>query len=87
MGIRFRDEIADVLKSASASPLLWRERQEGFRRINCPVFTRYVAYVIRGDALVVVAIVHGHRAPGTGILAQAARWMSERERRSTRETY
>lgn len=64
LGIRFRDEIADVLKSASASPLLWRERQEGFRRINCPVFTHYVAYVIRGDALVVVAIVHGHREPG-----------------------
>jgi plasmid stabilization system protein ParE len=64
LGIRFRDEIATVLQSASASPQLWRERPEGFRRINCPVFTHYVAYVIRGDALVVVAVVHGHREPG-----------------------
>lgn len=63
LGLRFREEIATVLQSASVLPLLWRERPEGFRRINCPVFTHYVAYVIRGNALVVVAVVHGHREP------------------------
>lgn len=64
LGMRFREEVATVLHAASAAPLLWRERPEGFRRINCPVFTHFVAYVIRGDTLVVVAIVHGHRKPG-----------------------
>ncbi|MEX2581573.1 MAG: type II toxin-antitoxin system RelE/ParE family toxin [Verrucomicrobiales bacterium] len=64
LGSRFREEIAAVLQSASASPLLWRERPGGFRRINCPVFTHYVAYVIRGEALIVIAIAHGHREPG-----------------------
>jgi plasmid stabilization system protein ParE len=64
LGRRFRDEIATVLQAAATSPLLWRERPEGFRRINCPVFTHYIAYVIRGDALVVVAVAHSHREPG-----------------------
>lgn len=64
LGLRFRDEIAEILKAVSASPFLWRERPEGYRRVNCPVFTHYVAYVIRRDTLVVVAIAHGHREPG-----------------------
>ncbi len=64
LGLRFRDEIAEVLKNACGAPYLWRERAEGYRRINCPVFTHYVAYVIREETLIVVAIAHGHRQPG-----------------------
>ncbi|MEO8614397.1 MAG: type II toxin-antitoxin system RelE/ParE family toxin [Luteolibacter sp.] len=64
LGRRFRDEIAGVLNTAASAPLLWRERKAGYRRVNCPVFPYYIAYVIREDFLVVVAVAHGSREPG-----------------------
>jgi toxin ParE1/3/4 len=64
LGIRFRNEIAAVLLTVMSAPYLWRERRGGFRRVNCPVFPYYLAYVIREDLLVVVAVAHGSRRPG-----------------------
>lgn len=64
LGKRFRHEIAGVLQTAASAPLLWRERKAGYRRVNCPVFPYYIAYVIREDCLVVVAVAHGSREPG-----------------------
>lgn len=64
LGKRFRDEIAGVLNTAASAPCLWRERKAGYRRVNCPVFPYYIAYVIREDFLVVVAVAHGSRKPG-----------------------
>jgi hypothetical protein len=31
--------------------------------VNCPVFPYYIAYVIRGDRIVIMAVGHGHRRP------------------------
>lgn len=64
LGLRFGDEIADILGTAANAPYLWRLRPEGYRRINCPVFPYYIAYIIRDDALVVVAIAASRRLPG-----------------------
>ncbi len=64
LGQRFRDQIAEVLRIVITAPYLWRERSGGHRRVNCPVFPYYIAYVIRDDALVVVAVAHGSRRPG-----------------------
>ena len=64
LGKRFRDEIAEVLKTMASAPCLWRERKAGYRRVNCPVFPYYVAYVIREDFIFVVAVAHGSRSPG-----------------------
>jgi len=64
LGKRFRAEIAGVLNTAARTPLLWREREAGYRRVNCPVFPYYIAFVIREDFLVVVAVAHGSREPG-----------------------
>lgn len=64
LGMRFRDEIAAVLTAAARVPCLWRERKAGYRRVNCPVFPYYIAYVIREDFLIVVAVAHGSRKPG-----------------------
>lgn len=64
LGIRFRDQIADILKVVITAPYLWRERTSGYRRVNCPVFPYYIAYVVRDDALVVVAVAHSMREPG-----------------------
>jgi plasmid stabilization system protein ParE len=64
LGKRFRNEISTVLNLAANAPLLWRERKAGYRRVNCPVFPYYIAYVIREEVLIVVAVAHGSREPG-----------------------
>ena len=64
LGGRFRDQIAEVLRIVMTAPCLWRERSAGYRRVNCPVFPYHIAYVIRGDLLVVVAVAHDSREPG-----------------------
>ena len=64
LGRRFRDEILQVCGLIVQQPLLWRERVGGYRRVNCPVFPYYIAYFIRGDLIIVVAVAHSHRRPG-----------------------
>ena len=63
LGFRFREEVFHVLHQISSDPTLWREREGGYRRVNCPVFPYYVAYVIREEAVLVTAVAHGHRKP------------------------
>ena len=63
LGVRFRDEISNIISRIAEDPMLWREREGGYRRVNCPVFPYFVAYIIRGEAIVIVAIGHGHRKP------------------------
>jgi plasmid stabilization system protein ParE len=63
LGLRFRDEIAETLDWIGRYPELPRLRKKGYRRVNLHVFPHYVAYVIRGSKLWVVAIAHGHRRP------------------------
>jgi plasmid stabilization system protein ParE len=64
LGSRMRDEISKIIRTVAIAPYLWRERGSGYRRVNCPVFPYYVAYVIRGRSIVVVAVIHGSRKPG-----------------------
>ncbi len=64
LGIRLRDEIAHVLDRIAEDPLLWRECSGGYRRVNCPVFPYYIAFLIRENKIIIVAIAHGHRKPG-----------------------
>lgn len=64
LGRRLRDEIATILNTVATAPYLWRERSAGYRRINCPVFPYYIAYVIRDSRLVVVVIAASRRKPG-----------------------
>ena len=63
LGVRFRDEVAHVIKHIVADSCLWRERPGGYRRVNCPVFPYYVAYFMRNEKIVIAAIAHGHRKP------------------------
>jgi plasmid stabilization system protein ParE len=64
LGQRIRDEVSQILRAVSGAPYLWRERSAGYRRVNCPIFPYYGAYVIRGNSIVVVGVVHGSRKPG-----------------------
>lgn len=63
LGRRFRDEISHVCAAIRKDPFLWRERPGGYRRVNCPVFPCYVAYIIDGEIVFVAAVAHGHREP------------------------
>lgn len=63
LGLRFRDEVASVVEWILRFPELPRMRRNGYRRVNLRAFPHYVAYVIRGDTIWVVAIAHGHRRP------------------------
>ncbi len=64
LGKCLRDEVASMLITIASAPYLWRERAAGYRRVNCPVFPYYVAYVIRDGVLVVIAIAASRRKPG-----------------------
>lgn len=63
LGVQFRIALESVCAAIVRHPLLWRERPGGFRRVNVPGFPFYVAYIIRGEHLVVTAIGHGSRHP------------------------
>lgn len=64
LGARFRDEVAHTVSRIAEDPTLWREREGRYRRVNCPVFPHFVAYIIREEKIVIVAVGHGHRKPG-----------------------
>ena len=52
-----------IVSRIAEDPILWREREGGYRRVNCPVFPYFVAYIIRGQKVIVAAVGHGHRKP------------------------
>ena len=64
LGSRFKAEIAGVIERILLNPYRCAERTGGFRRVNCPVFTYYIAYFIRSEKVIIVAVAHGRRKPG-----------------------
>lgn len=63
LGSRFRDEVVAAVDWISRFPQAPRLRPKGYRRVNLRVFPHYVAYIVRGDTIWIVAIAHGHRRP------------------------
>ena len=63
LGARFRDEVAEVCGAVLQHPLLWREREGSYRRVNFPVFPYYLAYFVRGERIIIAAIAHASRHP------------------------
>ena len=64
LGVCFREEIESTAAAILLHPLLWRQRPGGYRRVNLPGFPFYVAYVLRGERVRIIAIGHGARLPG-----------------------
>jgi hypothetical protein len=44
--------------------LLWRLREEGWRRVNLPGFPYHLAFIIREDVALIVAVSHHACQPG-----------------------
>ena len=63
LGRRFYGEVIGCLDWIAANPTLPRLRKD-HRRLNLKVFPFYVAYVVEGDLVWVLAIAHSHRRPG-----------------------
>jgi plasmid stabilization system protein ParE len=63
LGVRFRTEAESVFDRILRTPELPRLRRGLYRRVNFPAFTHYAAYIIRQEAIWVVAIAHAHRRP------------------------
>jgi hypothetical protein len=63
LGVRFRNEVALVVDWIEQNPDVPRLRPKGYRRVNLRIFQHYVAYVIRGNTIWIVAIAHAHRRP------------------------
>jgi plasmid stabilization system protein ParE len=60
---RFDLAVDDVVSAIFVNPTLWRERRGGYRRVNCRKFPYYIAYVVRGQTIVIVAVAHARRKP------------------------
>ncbi len=63
LGARFRHEVEDACAAIVQHPLLWRLRDEGWRRVNLPGFSYYIAFIIREEVVPVVAVSHHSRHP------------------------
>ena len=63
LGWRFRMEVVEAVRWIEQNPDLPRLRERNYRRRNLHAFPHYVAYVIRGETVWIVAIAHGHRRP------------------------
>ena len=63
LGWRFRQEIGQVIDWIVEHLFVLRERACGYRWLNCPVFQPYVAYIVRGETIFIVAVAHGRRFP------------------------
>ena len=63
LGIRFKEEVDRFLEKIQEAPLLPRLRKNSYRRVNLSVFRHYIAYIIRGEILWVVAICHSSQKP------------------------
>jgi len=63
LGSRFRNEVAEAVDRILRHPELTTLRPKGYRRVNLHTFPHYIAYIIRGDSIWIVAIAHGYRRP------------------------
>lgn len=63
LGWRFRNEVLSAVNRIFRHPELPRLRPKGYRRLNLRVFPHYIAYVIRQETILIVAIAHAYRRP------------------------
>ena len=63
LGHRFYREVIACLEWIAENPAVPRMRMD-YRRVNLKVFPFYIAYVLEGDSVWVLAVAHSHRTPG-----------------------
>jgi hypothetical protein len=63
LGVRFKLEVDQFIGKIVADPMRPRLRRKCYRRVNLSIFRHYIAYVVRGDIVWIVAVCHAHRMP------------------------
>jgi plasmid stabilization system protein ParE len=63
LGSRFRNQVEKACAAIIENPLLWRKRSGGYYRVNLPGFPFYIAFILRKDRILVVAVGHASRRP------------------------
>ena len=63
LGLKFKEEADQHINWILSNPTVSRLRKRSYRRVNLKVFPYYIAYIIRGEILWILAIAHGHRKP------------------------
>ncbi len=63
LGRRLWHEADEHILWVAQNPEVPRLRAGGYRRVNLRVFPYYIAYIIRGEVLWILAIAHTHRRP------------------------
>jgi len=61
LGGRFLDEASELFRGLAVNPHLYAVRFADIRRVNFHSFPHGVFYFIAGEAVVVLAVMHGHR--------------------------
>ena len=64
LGAIFNQQVRDACESLRSTPLIYRERDEGFRRKNLGRFPFYLGFVIREKRILILAVAHSHSRPG-----------------------
>jgi hypothetical protein len=63
LGYRIWLEVDAHMEWITQNPLVPRLRDGGYRRVNLKIFPYYIAYIIRSDDIVAVAIANARRKP------------------------
>ncbi|WP_442875405.1 type II toxin-antitoxin system RelE/ParE family toxin [Desulfobacula sp.] len=63
LGLKFKEEADQHINWILSNPTVSRLRKRSYHRVNLKVFPYYIAYMIRGETLWILAIAHGHRKP------------------------
>src|SRR2546428_13545331 len=60
----FREELRQAIDAVAANPRAWARYGTRARRYVFPRYPFSLVYILRGDAIEVVAVAHGRRRPG-----------------------
>lgn len=63
LGLRLKDEIRKVMIWIANNPEVSSLRLSGYRRVNLKVFHYFVAYVIKNEVILILAVAHSHQYP------------------------
>jgi plasmid stabilization system protein ParE len=64
LGQRFADEFRNALKQVIEHPLMWAVLEAPYRLRRLKRFPYGLLYDVRGEVIVIVAVMHLHRRPG-----------------------
>jgi plasmid stabilization system protein ParE len=65
LGLKFEEEVKSTIQRIAAFPAAWSRLSERTRRCRTNKFPYGIIYQVKGDVLLVVAVMHLHRDPTT----------------------